>query len=49
MVWEWFGNGIIEFIEGTAVQGALQIARATGPKEFSMVTSQIRLALKPRK
>lgn len=33
----------------SAVQGALQIARATGPKEFSAVTSQIRLALKPRK
>ena len=33
----------------SAVQGALQIARATGPKEFSTVTSQIRLALKPRK
>lgn len=33
----------------SAVQGALQIARATGPKVFSTVTSQIRLALKPRK
>ena len=32
----------------SAVQGALQIARATGPKEFTAVTSQIKLALKPR-
>lgn len=33
----------------SAVQGALQIARATGPKEFTAVTGQIKLALKPRK
>ena len=32
----------------SAVQGALQIARAAGPKEFTAVTSQIKLALKPR-
>ena len=33
----------------SAVQGALQIARAAGAKEFAAVTGQIKLALKPRK
>lgn len=33
----------------SAVQGALQIARAAGPKEFAAVTGQIKLGLKPRK
>lgn len=33
----------------SAVQGALQIARAAGPKEFTAVTGQIKLDLKPRK
>lgn len=33
----------------SALQGALQIARAAGPKEFTAVTSQIKLALKPHK
>lgn len=33
----------------SAVQGALQIARAAGPKEFSAVTGQIKLGLKPKK
>jgi TetR/AcrR family transcriptional repressor of nem operon len=31
-----------------SLQGALQISRAAGPKEFTAVTSQIKLALKPR-
>lgn len=32
-----------------AVQGALQIARAHGPKEFSAVTREIRAGLRPKK
>jgi len=33
----------------SAVQGALQIARAAGPKEFGAVARQIKLELEPRK
>jgi len=32
-----------------AIQGALQIARAAGPKQFTTVTNQIKSSLKPRK
>lgn len=33
----------------SALQGALQIARAVGPREFSAVAGQIKLGLKPKK